>query len=93
MQAGPILSPSQNKCSFRSWARKIKRGKKVESTHETRRGRGGERDKNRVVLQNENNTFCETNFKTQNHSLYGTEIILSILKNFIYLTIRQTSFV
>ena len=38
-----LLPPFQNKCSFRSWVRKLKRNKKAESAHETSRGRGGER--------------------------------------------------
>ena len=38
-----ILPPSQNKCSFRSWAQELRRGKKVGSAHEARRNRGGER--------------------------------------------------
>ena len=38
-----ILPPSQNKCSFRSWAQKLRKSKIVESAYETRRGRGGER--------------------------------------------------
>ena len=32
-----VLPPSQNKCSFRSWAHILRRGKKVESAHKTRR--------------------------------------------------------
>ena len=38
-----LLIAFQNKRSFRSWARKLRRDKKVESAHETRRDRGEER--------------------------------------------------
>jgi hypothetical protein len=39
-----------------SWVRELRRGEKVESAQEMRRG-GGERDRDRVASENENGTL------------------------------------
>ena len=57
-----VLPPSQNKY-FRSWARKLRKSKKVDSAHE-REGVEEERDRDRVVLKNENYIYFEINFES-----------------------------
>jgi len=72
-QALHVLPLSQNKYNFRSWAWELRRGKKVESAHETRRGRGGDI----VVLESENYTYFGTNLESWNYTCFGTEGVLS----------------
>ena len=56
------LIPPQNKY-FRSWARKLRKSKKVDSAHE-REGVEEERDRYRVVLKSENYIYFEINFES-----------------------------
>lgn len=45
-----VLSPSQNKYSFKSSARELKRGKNAKSAYKIRRGRGGKRWRSTLIL-------------------------------------------
>ena len=58
-----ILPSSQNKCSFRSWARELRWGKKSR-VHMKREGVEKKRDRDRVVLESKNYTYFGTNFES-----------------------------
>ena len=59
--------------ALRSWARELRKNEKVESAQEARRG-GGERDKDRVVLESEKDIYLGTNFESYKNTYLGIEL-------------------